>query len=204
MARRPAGVTDPRRDPTKGPARAGELIMGSPATVRLDVKKGDVLQLLVENLGRVDFSLALKDQVKGIVGDVKIGNEILKGWATYSLPISQLPSLLNKTVSAADTPVFYTGSFILPDGTETDQSGDILLTFPKGIKGQVWVNGINMGRYWTIGPQQSLYIPGCYVKDHAMSNDVVVLELEPKAGTELTGKGVATREWFNSPDPDAP
>jgi beta-galactosidase len=47
--------------------------------------------------------------------------------------------------------------------------------FNKGI---VWVNGKNLGRYWKIGPQQTLYLPGCWLRKGA--NEIIVREmLEP-------------------------
>ncbi|KYK60836.1 beta-calactosidase [Drechmeria coniospora] len=176
------------------------------ASVKVGVKRGDILRLLVENVGRVDYSQKLRDQRKGIVGNVTIGRDVLRGWSMYSLPMSELPSLVvgGEQFEVNDGPVFYTGSFELPDGAAVDETRDTLLSFPAGVKGQVWVNGINMGRYWTIGPQQSLYVPGCYLKPSGSSNDVVVLELEPKPGVQLTGRSVAVRKWFNNPDPDAP
>ncbi|POR39776.1 Beta-galactosidase [Tolypocladium paradoxum] len=181
----------------------------SPGSVQASLEEGDLVQLLVENIGRVDYSYKLKEQQKGIVGNVTVGQgNVLEGWSTYSLPLSALPSGLSggKKVTPKDNdpPVFYTGSFKLPSGAKSDLSGDTFLALPKGIKGQVWVNGINLGRYWTVGPQQSLYVPGCYIKAHGRSSDIVVLELEPRADTQLTGKGIATREWGNNPDPDAP
>ncbi len=42
-------------------------------------------------------------------------------------------------------------------------------------KGYVWVNGFNLGRYWNVGPQRSLYLPGVLLKEN---NEIVVLEME--------------------------
>jgi beta-galactosidase len=42
-------------------------------------------------------------------------------------------------------------------------------------KGVVWVNGHNLGRYWNVGPQQTLYVPVEWLKQGY--NEVVVLEL---------------------------
>ncbi|GJN74929.1 beta-calactosidase [Purpureocillium lilacinum] len=180
----------------------------TPKAVQVSLKKGDVLRLLVENLGRIDYGQRLREQAKGIVGDVKVGDRVLDGWSAYSIPLSSLPKELSGgshgKAAVKDTPVFYTGTFKLKDSAKTDLSGDTFLSLPKGVKGQVWVNGVNLGRYWTVGPQQSLYVPGVYVQAHGRDNQVVVLELEPSADTKLTGKGIATRVWGNNPDPDAP
>lgn len=176
------------------------------AQVNVDLKKGDDLQLLVENLGRIDFNQQLKEQVKGIVGSVKVGDNALQGWSSYSMPLSSLPSSLNdnsqKAPTVKDAPVFYKGSFSLPEGTNNDVSGDTFLALPEGIKGTVWVNGVHLGRYWVVGPQQSLYIPGAYLHGGHRKNDVVVLELHPQAGKDFTGHGESTREWANHADPE--
>lgn len=65
----------------------------------------------------------------------------------------------------------------------------------------VWVNGVNHGRYWTIGPQQTLYIPECYLKEK--SNEVIFLALEP-TGDEGNLRGLKKRNWRNKPEPNAP
>ncbi|KAL6866203.1 hypothetical protein ACO1O0_002308 [Amphichorda felina] len=176
----------------------------NPAAVNVDLKKGDSLQLLVENLGRVDFTKTLLEQDKGIVGDVTVGGSAaLKGWSAYSLPLDKLPEFSGgDKPTVEDAPVFYTGSFKLPEGAKADRTGDVLLTIPNGVKGQLFVNGVNLGRSWKVGPQQELYVPGCYVKDGGADNEVVYLELEPSADTKLAAKGVAAREWANHPDPD--
>ncbi|RDA84415.1 hypothetical protein CP532_2897 [Ophiocordyceps camponoti-leonardi (nom. inval.)] len=179
----------------------------NPAKVRLSLKEGDLLQLLVENLGRVDFGPELKDQRKGIVGSVRVGQSVvLKGWSTYSLPLSKVPKALSSknyaNVVEDSPPIFYTGYFRVLEHARPGLGSDTFLTLNGGIKGQVWVNGIHLGRYWTIGPQQSLYLPGCYLNPVGRINDVVVLELEPRIEGPPRAKGVASRLWFNRPDPD--
>ena len=53
--------------------------------------------------------------------------------------------------------------------------GDTFLNFETWGKGQVWVNGHAMGRIWSIGPQQTLYVPGCWLKKG--KNEVIVLDI---------------------------
>ncbi|OAQ98074.1 hypothetical protein LLEC1_02317 [Akanthomyces lecanii] len=174
-----------------------------PATVKVALTKGDILQILVENLGRVDVRQRLVDQVKGIVGNVAVGCHVLRKWSMHSIPLSTLPSNLNKehTIKKNDAPVFYTGTFDMPKGASADPSGDTFISVPNGVKGVLWVNGVNIGRYWTIGPQQSLYVPGAFLKE---KNEVVLLELEPQPDTKLSAEGITERKWFNNADPDAP
>ncbi|GAM43980.1 hypothetical protein TCE0_060f19230 [Talaromyces pinophilus] len=178
-----------------------DSIYSHPATVNVQLSTGDTLWLLVENLGRVDYGSPIVDQRKGIVGNVTIGGSVISNWEIYSYPLNTPLSSIggsNSTVSipSGSQPVFYKGSFVAPSN---DSAADTFLTLPGGIKGVVWVNGNNLGRYWTIGPQQSLYLPGCFMQ--VGSNEIVVLELEPQAGTRQV-YGVTSRTWGNNPDPD--
>ena len=81
---------------------------------------------------------------------------------------------------------------------------DTFLSIPNGIKGQVWINGFNLGRYWIVGPQQSLYLPAPLLKDAGEANEILVLELEPKTGVDMIARGLSSRIWANHPDPDKP
>lgn len=180
-----------------------------PMNISVDLRPGDTLQILVENLGRVDYwSLeaytfnGLIDPYKGIVGDVTVGNSTINGWTMKSLPLDDVSSLSCKANSSTSgaTPMFYFGTFEV-DGDHLDPMQlDTFLSIPNGVKGVVWVNNFNLGRYWTIGPQQSLYLPGTVLKP-GQSNEIVVLELEPGNQT-VTARGEAERTWGNNPDPD--
>ncbi|TPX13326.1 uncharacterized protein E0L32_006299 [Thyridium curvatum] len=177
-------------------------------TVNVNLAQGDVLQLLVENLGRVKYGPNITDQVKGIKGDVTIGGTAVQGWSMYSLPLDNVSAASSASgpyaVRANSPPVFYKGHFNTPSATGPDINRDTYLALTNVIKGVVWVNGINLGKYWTVGPQQSLYLPGCYMLPPGQLNEVVVLELEPQAGKSMTAEGITDRKWFNNPDPDAP
>ncbi|KFX98977.1 hypothetical protein V490_01998 [Pseudogymnoascus sp. VKM F-3557] len=170
-----------------------------PATVTLDLKAGDVLELLVENMGRIDYGPTLVEQRKGIVGNVTVGDSVLLDWTTYPLSLEQPPAPQSKyrgpAPSTTSTPIFYSGSF------DVETIGDTFLELPGWVKGIVWVNGVNLGRYWIIGPQQSLYLPGCYLKNK--DNEITVLALEPLADA-TSAVGHSKRTWGNNPDPDAP
>jgi hypothetical protein len=187
----------------------------APSSEQVSLQTGDCLQLLVENLGRVDYAQQLKDQTKGIVGNVTIGNNstILTGWSIYSMGLDNIPpnataqpnSTKSIRVGSGGPPVFYHGSYkIPPDVSQSSLSRDTFLSLPNGVKGVAWVNGRNLGRYWTIGPQQSLYVPGCFLNNGTDLNEIIVLELEPRGNTTFFAKGLSTRQWFNNPDPDAP
>jgi beta-galactosidase GanA len=174
-----------------------DSIYKNPSTVNVNLNKGDKLWLLVENLGRADNGFS--DQSKGISGDVLVGSTKITGWNHYNYPLDSAPTLSgpSKTISANSPPVWYRGTF------RTSNSGmaaDTFLQLPGGIKGVVFVNGYNLGRYWTIGPQQELFVPGAYLKQDT-DNVVSVLELEPGSAAR-SARGVAQRTWKNNADPD--
>ena len=178
-----------------------DAIYATPNTVNITLRKGDKLWLLVENLGRVDFNPLILDQRKGILGEVTIGGTNITGWNHYPFPLDVPPSGVSKGAAASvqpnGPPVFYRGSFTT---NLTGMAADTFLQLPGGTKGVVWVNGFNLGRYWVVGPQQELYVPGCYL-NAGSPNEVIILELEPGNSTRVA-RGVSKRTWANHPDPD--
>jgi len=139
-----------------------------------------VLDILVEAMGRVNFGVEMHDR-KGIHGPVTLavaGNNQpveLSGWQIYRLPLD--PDMLGKlkfevagnSAATAGTPAFWRAT------VKVDQPGDCFLDMRSWGKGFVWVNGHNLGRYWNIGPQQTMYVPGPWLK--AGDNEIVVLDL---------------------------
>ena len=180
--------------------RAGVIdsLYAKPNAVNVDLKQDDVLDLLVENMGRVNYGPRITEQRKGVVGNVTVGGDVLCDWEMYPLSLEK-PSIHGDNghehpePKEGTSPIFYTGTFDVKD------PGDTFLSLPGWTKGVVWVNGVNLGRYWTIGPQQTLYLPECYMRKH--HNEILVLELEPN-GQESELKGVKKRHWGNNPDPD--
>lgn len=171
----------------------------SPKEVSVTLKAGDVLDMLVENLGRVNFGNRIPDQRKGIIGDVTIGGTKIHDFLQYKLPTDTAPAAAPSGVgapkpSSSAPPIWYKATFDLP------KVADTFLELPGWTKGVVFVNGVNLGRFWIIGPQQSLYLPGVYLKK--TGNVINVLNLEPK-GDEGSLKGVTSRTWSTNSDPDA-
>lgn len=137
------------------------------------------LDILVENMGRVNFGANMLTERKGLTDKVTLGGEELTGWEVYTLPLAN-PSGLKFSARPQSGPAFYRGSFRL------SSVGDTYLDMRGWGKGNVWVNGHNLGRYWRIGPQQSLFVPAGWLKKG--SNEVVVLDLE--AGRKRSIQGV--------------
>ncbi len=149
---------------------------------------GARLDILVENSGRVNYGRQLRDERKGITTSVRFAGRDLRGWTIFPLPMQVVPT---RTVAgrADDGPAFYSGSFTVA------RPGDTFLETSGWGKGTVWVNGHQLGRFWDIGPQQTLYLPGAWLK--AGTNRVVVFDLVPPDSLRLSG--VAHARWFNPP-----
>ncbi len=155
------------------------------------VKKGDALVILVEAMGRINFGRAIKDY-KGITRDVTLqadidGNEVtwnLKDWLVQTIAddydaIKKAMTQIHHDVEHRETITskggYFRGKFTLK------KPGDTFINTEAFGKGQVWVNGHAIGRYWSIGPQQTLYVPGCWLKKG--DNEVIVLDIVgPKEG----------------------
>jgi beta-galactosidase len=151
-------------------------------SMEIEIPTGEViLDVLVENMGHLNFSRNLITDRKGIPGEVTLAGEVLSGWEMYSFPLDDLSSLKFKTIESPkdEMPYFYKATFTL------DKTGDTFLDMRGWGKGMVWVNGYNLGRYWDIGPQQTLYMPGCWLKEG--QNEIIVLDIEPKGHYAVAG-----------------
>ena len=161
------------------------------------VKKGDVLNILVEAMGRINFGRAIKD-FKGITSDVQLQTEQDGHEMTYTLKHWVIRTMADdyeaiKTAMAANRVEAKDNEAIVSDGGyfkgefTLKKVGDTFLNFEAFGKGQVWVNGHAMGRIWHIGPQQTLYVPGCWLKKG--KNEVIVLDIVgPKAEPIVFGQ----------------
>ncbi|AYL97414.1 glycoside hydrolase family 35 protein [Mucilaginibacter celer] len=132
-------------------------------------KKGDILDILLENNGRINYGPYLTDNRQGITDKVTLNGTELLDWKMYKFPFQNTAGFKYsaKVVTEAQ-PVLYKGTFTL---TET---GDTWLDLSNFGKGFVFLNGINIGKYWNIGPQQTLYIPAGWLKKG--SNEIVVFD----------------------------
>lgn len=136
----------------------------------IDIPFNSTLDILVENLGRINYGARIVENHKGITQPITIGGSRISGnWNMYGLPLSQMPAV-DALPEGYKTgcPVYYRAKFTL------DKVGDTFLDMEKWGKGIVFVNGHNLGRYWKVGPQQTLYLPGCWLKEG--ENEVVVFD----------------------------
>lgn len=137
------------------------------------------LDILVENLGRINFGPQLRDDRKGITQSVTLDGRELSGWKIYPLPMND-PGSLDFSTGVAARPAFYRGTFRLK------RAGDTFLDVSSLGMGVAWVNGHNLGRFWNIGPQQTMYVPGVWLKKGR--NEVIIFDTRDDTDVTLVGR----------------
>ncbi|HEV2181574.1 MAG TPA: beta-galactosidase family protein [Gemmatimonadaceae bacterium] len=138
-------------------------------TAHVTVAAGARLDIFVENMGHINYGPLLVDDRKGIVQPVTLGGARLTGWDMYRLPFDT-PSAVTGEHTGAVGPTVYRGSFTI------GRTGDTFLDMRGWNRGIVFVNGVNLGRYWRVGPQQTLYLPGAWLRRGR--NEIEVFDLE--------------------------
>ena len=151
--------------------------------VTVNAKKGDVLTILVENMGRANFGPKMMRK-KGLPGRVLLGGKIHFSWDVYPLPMTDL-SGLSFGGDETEAPAFYEGTFTVEEPADTFLRTD---SFKKGF---VVLNGFNLGRYWEVGPQKTLYVPGSLLKKG--ENTLLLFESDGR-------KGEAEVEFVDRPE----
>ncbi|WP_406388458.1 glycoside hydrolase family 35 protein [Streptomyces sp. NBC_00887] len=132
-------------------------------------RAGCVLSLLVENQGRVNYGPGIHDR-KGLPGRLLLDGTELVGWTNRPLPLTSLDGLgFAATTTTPTGPTFHRGTF------ELAGTADTFLHLDGWTKGSAWINGFALGRYWSRGPQRSLYVPAPVLQEG--TNEIVVLEL---------------------------
>ncbi|HKN24518.1 MAG TPA: beta-galactosidase family protein [Candidatus Acidoferrum sp.] len=134
---------------------------------------GAQLDILVENSGRINFNIVLRQERKGITKQITLAGKPLLDWDIFSLPMTDTLSL-PFTRTPCIGPCFHRGAF------RVDERADTFLdtsAFTKGALWPGWLDGQPLGRIWSIGPQQTLYVPGPFLLSHPGFQSVVVFEL---------------------------
>ena len=170
--------------------RRGEFALQLPV-----LKKGTRIDILVEAMGRVNFDESIHDR-KGITEKVELvrGKQSaeLKNWTVYSFPVdySFVQDKRYKNGTAQTMPAYYRTTFRL------DKVGDTFLDMSTWGKGMVWVNGLAIGRFWEIGPQQTLFMPGCWLKEG--ENEIIVLDLKGPEKASIRGLKKPILDWLRN------
>lgn len=162
------------------------------------VPAGAKLEILVENVGRVNYGADLLNNRKGITEKVTLAGKELKNWTVTPLPLYNLTHEVdidnypidykkfkrafedeNAVPQGEEAPCFLRGTFRL------EQQGDVFLDMRGWNKGAVWVNGHSIGKYWDVGPQHTLYVPGPWVKKG--KNEIMIFVMEGNGQREIAG-----------------
>jgi beta-galactosidase len=137
------------------------------------------LEILVEDQGRVDYGPRI-GEAKGIIGPVSAGGTELRGWEVRPMPLEDIAAVAEalrarpeSRTTALAGPAFARAVFDLP------QVADLYLSTAGWGKGIAWVNGFCLGRYWSRGPQRTLYVPGPATQPGG--NELIILELHAAA-----------------------
>ena len=155
-----------------------ELLEEKKVDVQFD--KGEKLDILVENMGRVNFGPYLERQRKGIDQCVQINGHMHNNWQQYPLPLDNVEKIDFSKEYKEGTPAFYRFVFYV------DEAGDTFLDFEGWGKGCAFINGFNLGRFWQIGPQKRLYIPAPLLKQG--ENEIILFETDGVTGESITLK----------------
>lgn len=158
-----------RRYRVKLPARA------KPVTV----------EILLYTIARVNFGVEVHDR-KGLHGPVTFTPDggapaAVEQWEIRAIDFdadAALPPLKFRPGRPKGA-AFWRGSFTLAT------TGDSFLDLSHWGQGIVWVNGRCLGRYWSIGPTQTMYLPAPWLRQGR--NDIVVLDLTGPLRAEIAG-----------------
>lgn len=153
--------------------------IGEDIALELEQKHTDI-KILVENMGRVNYGHKLEapSQRKGLGRGAMADLHYIGNWNNYSMPLESVAEIDFSKEWQSNQPAFYQYQFALDDLADTylDMSG-----FGKGV---VFVNNVNIGRFWEKGPILTLYIPKGYLKKG--ENEIVVFETEGRYREQLS------------------
>jgi beta-galactosidase len=141
--------------------------------------KNPVLEILTEAMGHINYGQLIIDR-KGITQRATLNGMTLMNWQVYPLPMdSSYIKNLQDSGRAGRPGVFFRGYFLL------DSVADTYFDLSHYQKGVVWVNGHNLGRYWDIGPQHSLYCPASWLKKG--KNEIILFDLHQMKPVPVKG-----------------
>ncbi len=157
----------------------------------LVVPDGRRVRVLVEEQGRVNYDVRLGEP-KGLIGPVTLDGVALTGWTATPIDVAALggrgggASVDDRSARRVTTAVDATrrrpeaesrvGPFLRRGSFSLESPADLFLDTAGWGKGYALVNGFLLGRYWSSGPQRTLYVPAAAL--HAGENSLVVIELD--------------------------
>lgn len=154
-----------------------------PLTLPEGLKRGDRIDVLVENMGRINFGpVMFRGDRKGILDGIYGSDRLMTNFKVFSYRMNSLDGVEYKKGVDSKLPAFFKGRF------EAEPGKDCFVRFDSFKKGLIWINGFMLGRYWEIGPQEALYIPGSILNKE---NEIVIFETDGLRGVptvEITNR----------------
>lgn len=159
----------------------------SPVVLEEKLMPGDVIDVLVENMGRICYGEeTYKGDRKGITDAIVLARKLPDGslrnpgkttfnWDITTLEMKDISPVDYKEGTEAKLPAFFKGTF------RAENKNSCFVHFDNFKQGVIWVNGFNLGRYWEIGPLEALYIPGVLLKENE-DNEIVIFETDGLRG----------------------
>lgn len=149
-----------------------------------EIKKGDTVDILVENMGRICYGEdTYYGDRKGITGAVllthkKIGKvqnpgKVVFNWNVFCFEMDSPDGVVYTDSMHQSCPTFFRGKF------EAKNKNSCFVHFDNFKKGVIYINGFNLGRYWKKGPLDALYVPGVILKEE---NEIVIFETDGLRG----------------------
>lgn len=155
-----------------------------------NVAPNSVLDILVENNGRINYGPFLNDNRQGITESVSLNGIELSNWKMYQFPFENLARWIYTDKRSIGKPALYKGVFNLKE------TGDTYLDMRTFGKGFVFLNGHNLGKYWQIGPQQTIYVPAVWLKKG--QNEVVVFDELKSGHTQISALNHSILDQFSA------
>ncbi len=154
----------------------GHPVTGPKNSLVLPANAGGTLEILVEDQGRVNYGPRLGEP-KGLIGGAGINGEAVLDWELLPLDFTDISRVSKALLNAGQEPLGLLGGPAFARATfDVPQATDLFLDIGAWGKGIVWVNGFCLGRYWSRGPQRTLYVPGPLLRSGP--NELIVLELQ--------------------------
>ncbi|TVU64011.1 beta-galactosidase [Paenarthrobacter nitroguajacolicus] len=149
------------------------------------VPAGGRLQILLEDQGRVNYGQRIGES-KGLMGPALLNGVEVLDWEIGSVDLDSLAAFREAATGlpVGGTTAGVAGPSVSFATFEADGPGDRFLRLDGWTKGNAFINGFNLGRYWSRGPQRTLYVPGPLIREGA--NELAILELHGSATREAS------------------
>ncbi len=142
------------------------------------------LDLIVENMGRINFGQMMSEERKGLSETVLLGEKQLGSWEQVGL---SMQGPLDGTFGEIKDGKTYGNLTLYRGKFEIGSARDTWLDMRGFGRGMVWLNGRNLGRYWKTGPSRSIFLPGCW-QNTGGPNELVILEMESPTKVPTSAK----------------